>query len=61
MQGSQNLEICRRDNFVTQKKFEVSGCEISSFLAEMTRAKIRWSLTFVILVAPKGAVFLRVF
>ena len=27
MQGSQNLEMCRRDNFVTQKKFEVIGCE----------------------------------
>ena len=59
MQGSKNLELCRRDNFVAQEKFEVIGCEISSFLAEMTQAKIkiRWSLTFVILVAPKGAVF----
>ena len=39
----------------------MNGCEINSFLAEMTRAKIRWSLTFVILVAPKGAVFLKGF
>ena len=39
MQGSQNSEICRRDNFVAQEQFEVIGCEISSFLAEMTRAK----------------------
>ena len=61
MQGSQNLEIFRRDNFVTQKKFEVIGCEISNFLAETNRAKIPWSLTFVILVAPKGAVFLKGF
>ena len=35
------------------------GCEISSFLAEMNRAKIPSSLTFVILVAPKGAVFFK--